>query len=53
MENEINMYECLFMLQITQFTQQIVLNSLKFTASGFFSIDNTLTGKVYIFNLFL
>ncbi|XP_072754030.1 putative gustatory receptor 28b [Anoplolepis gracilipes] len=33
--------------EITQFTQQIVLNSLKFTATGFFSIDNTLTGKFF------
>ncbi|CAL1676356.1 unnamed protein product [Lasius platythorax] len=33
--------------EITQFTQQIMLNSLKFTASGFFSIDNTLTGKFF------
>ncbi|XP_070156530.1 putative gustatory receptor 28b [Polyergus mexicanus] len=33
--------------EITQFTQQIVLNSLNFTASGFFSIDNTLTGKFF------
>ncbi|XP_029159969.1 gustatory receptor 68a-like isoform X2 [Nylanderia fulva] len=33
--------------EITQFTQQIVLNSLRFTASGFFSIDNTLTGKFF------
>ncbi|XP_050463292.1 putative gustatory receptor 28b [Cataglyphis hispanica] len=33
--------------EIRQFTQQIVLNSLQFTASGFFSIDNTLTGKFF------
>ncbi|GAB1866197.1 Gustatory receptor [Camponotus japonicus] len=33
--------------EITQFTQQIILNSLTFTASGFFSIDNTLTGKFF------
>jgi len=33
-------------LQIHQFTQQITLNSLNFTAAGFFSIDNSLTGKV-------
>jgi len=32
--------------QIHQFTQQITLNSLNFTAAGFFSIDNSLTGKV-------
>lgn len=32
--------------QIHQFTQQIVLKPLTFTATGFFSIDNTLTGKV-------
>jgi len=41
-------------LQIHQFTQQIVLNSLNFSACGFFSIDNLLTGKVcylYLFNL--
>lgn len=36
--------------QIHQFTQQIVLHPLTFTASGFFSIDNILTGKVcYLF----
>ncbi|XP_071553135.1 putative gustatory receptor 28b [Temnothorax nylanderi] len=33
--------------EIHQFTQQIMLNSLKFTASGFFSIDNSLTGKFF------
>ncbi|XP_011050257.1 PREDICTED: putative gustatory receptor 28b [Acromyrmex echinatior] len=31
--------------EIHQFTQQIVLNSLNFSACGFFSIDNSLTGK--------
>ncbi|XP_070519182.1 gustatory receptor 68a-like [Cardiocondyla obscurior] len=33
--------------EIHQFTQQIVLNSLNFTAAGFFSIDNSLTGKFF------
>ena len=33
-------------LQIHQFTQQIILRSLNFTAFGFFSINNSLTGKV-------
>ncbi|XP_011702907.1 PREDICTED: putative gustatory receptor 28b isoform X2 [Wasmannia auropunctata] len=33
--------------EIHQFTQQIVLNSLHFTAFGFFSIDNSLTGKFF------
>ncbi|KAH0946956.1 Gr16 [Eciton burchellii] len=33
--------------EIHQFTQQIVLNSLKFTAAGFFTIDNSLTGKFF------
>lgn len=33
--------------EIHQFTQQIVLKPLTFTATGFFSIDNTLTGKFF------
>ncbi|XP_012526878.1 putative gustatory receptor 28b [Monomorium pharaonis] len=33
--------------EIRQFTQQVVLNSLNFTASGFFTIDNSLTGKFF------
>ncbi|XP_025991012.2 putative gustatory receptor 28b isoform X2 [Solenopsis invicta] len=33
--------------EIHQFTQQVMLNSLSFTASGFFSIDNCLTGKFF------
>ncbi|XP_011881034.1 PREDICTED: putative gustatory receptor 28b [Vollenhovia emeryi] len=33
--------------EIHQFAQQIVLNELKFTATGFFTIDNTLTGKFF------
>ncbi|XP_071638150.1 putative gustatory receptor 28b isoform X1 [Temnothorax longispinosus] len=33
--------------EIQQFTQQIMLNSLHFTCTGFFSIDNSLTGKFF------
>ncbi|XP_071572233.1 uncharacterized protein [Temnothorax nylanderi] len=33
--------------EIHQFTQQLVLNSLNFTAAGFFSINNCLTGKFF------
>ncbi|XP_011881035.1 PREDICTED: putative gustatory receptor 28b [Vollenhovia emeryi] len=33
--------------EIHQFTLQVVLNSLNFTATGFFSINNSLTGKFF------
>ncbi|XP_036140810.1 gustatory receptor 68a-like isoform X2 [Monomorium pharaonis] len=33
--------------EIHQFTQQIILQSLNFTAFGFFSINNSLTGKFF------
>ncbi|XP_011881031.1 PREDICTED: putative gustatory receptor 28b isoform X1 [Vollenhovia emeryi] len=33
--------------EIRQFTQQIILNSLNFTAAGFFTINNSLTGKFF------
>ncbi|XP_032681956.1 putative gustatory receptor 28b [Odontomachus brunneus] len=33
--------------EIRQFTEQIILNSLDFTAAGFFKIDNVLTGSFF------
>ncbi|XP_020294857.1 putative gustatory receptor 28b isoform X2 [Pseudomyrmex gracilis] len=33
--------------EIQQFTQQIMLNALNFTAAGFFTIDNSFTGKFF------